>query len=238
MTVYLIQARNPDDIAKKEEIDCFARQIGCPPQSLTTINIATDVLDVEALSEASVVLVGGAGEFSVLDKDPRITHFIDCIGQLCTLDRPLFASCFGFQAMVLALGGEVIKDVPNAEVGTYELSPTEAAMTDPIFHDFPSPFKAQLGHQDRASTLPDSVVHLAFSERAPFQAIRLPNRPIYATQFHPELRAEDNALRFSRYMPIYGKLFGEAEAQARMDSHTPSPEANTILSRFFREFVP
>ena len=237
MIAYLIQARNPADIARSEEVECFARQIGCSLNEIQTVNIATEIIELSCFGAADAVLIGGAGEFSVLDDDPRVHRFIDAIGELCTMDRPVFASCFGFQAMVLALGGQVIKDVPNAEVGTYELQKTKAASADVIFGDFPETFRAQLGHQDRASVLPDSVINLAHSTRAPFQAIKIPNKAIYATQFHPELRAEDNALRFSRYMPIYGKLFGEAEAQARMDSHQPSPEANKILGRFFREFV-
>ncbi|MGC6507036.1 MAG: type 1 glutamine amidotransferase [Myxococcota bacterium] len=237
MTSILIQARNPSDIARTEEIECFARQIGCQINDIISINIATQSIDMSVLETADAVLIGGAGEFSVLDNDPRIHRFIDAIGQLCTMDRPVFGSCFGFQAMVLALGGEVIKDVPNAEVGTYELYKSKDAENDVIFEDFPSQFLAQLGHQDRASVLPNSVINLAYSNRAPYQAIKIPNKAIYATQFHPELRAEDNALRFSRYMPIYGKLFGEAEAQARMDSHRSSPQANQILGRFYREFV-
>ena len=237
MKVYLIQARNPDDIAQGEEVECFALQTGLSISQIHSINIATDQFAMKQVADADAVLVGGAGEFSVLDDDTRIKNFIDVLGELTTTEIPLFASCFGFQALVLALGGSVIKDVPNAEVGTYELYKTESGETDPLFHDIPQTFTAQLGHQDRASKISDELINLAYSERAPYQAFRYKDKAIYAAQFHPELRDVDNAKRFARYMSIYGKLFGEKEAQERMDSHRPSPHANTLLSRFFATFV-
>ena len=100
-------------------------------------------------------------------------------------EHPLFASCFGFQALVVGLGGTVIKDVPHAEVGTYELTLTEEGKTDDLFSTFPHHFNAQLGHQDRASIMPSMAINLAYSERCPYQAFTIKDKPVYATQFHP-----------------------------------------------------
>ena len=93
---------------------------------------------------------------------------------------------------------------------------------------------AQLGHKDRASRLPPGVLNLASSARAPFQALRIPGKPIWATQFHPELTVEDNLLRFSRYRHVYAKLYSPAELQSLIDGFRPSPEAEKLIPRFLK----
>lgn len=197
----------------------------------------TETLDERVYEGTDVLLVGGSGQYSVLDEDPPIRALIDFMAQVAEEGPPMFASCFGFQALVLGLGGEVITDEPNAEVGTYWLERSQEAGADPLFAALPARFRAQLGHKDRATRLPASTLHLAASERAPFQALRVRGRPVYATQFHPELDWQDNRSRFLRYMPEYGKVFGEAVAQERLDSHAPSPEANALLGRFVDQVV-
>jgi GMP synthase (glutamine-hydrolysing) len=233
----LLQARNLDDIVRPEERKAFAQQLQTPLETVDTCDVLNDELSLSRALTYDAVLVGGAGEYSVLDDDPRIKGFINHLGELTSAKVPVFASCFGFQALVLALGGTVVKDVPNAEVGTYILKTTKEAAADPVFSDLPSPFLAQMGHQDRAETLPESLINFAHSQRAPFQAFRVKDTPVYATQFHPELTFDDNRRRFARYMKIYGALFGEEEAQKRMDSHRPSPESNRLLRRFATEVL-
>ena len=228
----LLQARNINDVVRPEEHLAFATQLNTDISHVHTCDVLQDELLVSRAMEYDAVLVGGAGEYSVLDNDDRIKRFITHLGELTTANIPVFASCFGFQALVLALGGTVVKDVPNAEVGTYSLCTTNSACNDPVFSILPSKFLAQMGHQDRAESLPDSIINFAYSQRAPYQAFRVKDTNVYATQFHPELTFEDNRKRFARYMKIYGALFGEEEAQKRMDSHRPSPESNLLLSRF------
>ena len=139
--------------------------------------------------------------------------------------------------MALALGGTVVKDPDNAEVGSFVLETTASAREDVLFGRLPNPFIAQLGHQDQAITLPDCAVNMVSSERTPHQAFGLTGTNVFATQFHPELTDTDNRLRFQRYMHIYGKLFGEVEANRILNSHQPSPESNQLLRDFHTEVV-
>ncbi len=233
----LLQARNPGDPARTDEQRAFAARIGVPEDVIEAVDVLRQPLDGALLERTDVLLVGGSGEYSVLDDVAPIKTFVSFLAHAAEEGPPMFASCFGFQAIVLGLGGEIVADEPNAEVGTYWLERTEEAAGDTLFDVFPDRFRAQLGHKDRASRLPASVVGLARSERAPHQALRVRGRPVYATQFHPELTWSDNRSRFERYMDQYGKLFGRAEAQRRLDSHVPSPEANTLLERFVDEVV-
>ena len=233
----LLQTRNPNDPARDEEHAAFAARLSVLPSQIRCVDVLTESLDAGILSGAHALLVGGSGDFSVLDDDARIRRFVDFLGEVSADGFPTFASCFGFQAIALAMGGEVVSDERRAEVGSYPLTLTAAGRRDPLFSALPEPFIAQLGHKDHVTRLPSGLENLAQSERAPFQALRVVGKPIYATQFHPELTAQDNRLRFLRYMPTYGKLFGKQEAQERLDSHTPGPEANTLLGRFVADVL-
>ncbi len=233
----LLQARNPGDGARADEHAAFAARLGVPPAAITSVDLLREPLHAGLLEGHAALLVGGAGEYGVVDPVPPVRRFIDFLAEVAESGFPVFASCFGFQALVVGLGGEVRPDPDRAEVGTYPLRLTEAGAADPLFGELPRRFLAQLGHQDRATRLPAGVVHLAASDRAPYQALRLPGRPVYATQFHPELTDRDNRARFLRYMATYGRLFGEAAARERLDSHRPSPEANRLLARFAALFL-
>jgi len=228
----LVQARRPSDRVRREEHAAFVAQLGVADADVVPLDILQTGLDSERLSDVDAMLVGGAGEFSVVDPIAPVERFIASLTAAAERGFPIFASCFGFQALVVGLGGEVIIDEANAEVGTYALERTDAGAADPLFSDLPAVFLAQLGHKDRAIRLPDGVPCLARSELAPYQALRIPGQPVYATQFHPELTWRDNRLRFERYMDDYGRLFGREEAQRRLEDHRPSPEANSLLRGF------
>lgn len=219
-------------MVRDEERDAFATQLGVEPAQVQQVDILNDVLDASIMTDADAVLVGGAGEFGVVDPLPPVQRMIHFLVEMAEANQPIFASCFGFQALVVGLGGEVIEDEANSEVGTYELQSNDAAANDPVFSVLPSSFKAQLGHKDRAVRMPTGVTNLASSERCPYQALHIPGTSVYATQFHPELTWLDNRLRFERYMDQYGRLFGAEGAQKRLDSHEPGPEANELLGRF------
>ncbi len=232
----LLQARNANDPARIDEHNAFADRLGISVARLRQVDILTRSLDQSLLEDTDVLLVGGSGEYSVLDDHPAVRRFIDFLCEVADTDQPMFASCFGFQALALGLGGEVIEDDDHAEVGTYVLDLTEAGRGDQLFSAIPASFDAQLGHKDRVSRLPDGVQSLARSELCPIQAYRLPGKPVYATQFHAELSWLENKERFRGYMATYGALFGEQEALRKLYSHRPSPEANDLLRRFVEEF--
>jgi len=184
------------------------------------------------LERADAVLVGGSGHYSSLDDHQGIRAGVDFLGDVAASGFPTFASCFGFQCMVIALGGEVIRDEERSEVGTFELELTPDGAADPLFGSLPARFLAQEGHKDRALRLPAGVENLARSERCPYQALRVPGKPVYATQFHPELAWTDQRLRFERYFEEYADLFGRHRAQEILDSIAPAPASTALLARF------
>lgn len=234
----LLQARNPSDPARLDEHAAFANKLGVGVTEIRTVDILTERLDDGLMDAAHAMLVGGSGEYSVLDDVPPIRAFIDYLARVAESGHPMFASCFGFQALALGLGGTVEHDEDNAEVGTYDLELTPAGAADPLFGALPSGFKAQLGHKDQVRRMPAACTNLASSSRTQNQAYRVDGQPVYATQFHPELSWRENRARFERYFVEYGRVFGEEAALAQLEGHKPSPEANTLLHRFAVGFVP
>ena len=81
---------------------------------------------------------------------------------------------------------------------------------------------------------PEGVKNLASSANAPYQAFRIPDKPIWATQFHPELTGEENLLRFHRYTAEYAAIYGPEELKAVLDRFTDSPETDELIPRFLK----
>lgn len=225
----------------EHEQACFAARLDRAPKSLSTHNFAEGALNPARLDRADVVMVGGSGDFSLVDENFEFHDaFLESIETLIDRQIPTFASCFGFQALVKVMGGTLERDPDRAELGTYTVQLTRQGQTDELFGDLPAQFYAQLGHKDSAVELPNPLVNLAESDRCSVQATRHPTAPIVATQFHPELSEDDNMERFFRYIDRYtepGETVGEAKQRVQQ-LHAPSPESNRLLRRFIDHVQP
>ncbi len=229
----LLQARRPDDPAKQEERASFAARLGLPLDAIVSHDLLLGPPSLETVKQYKAVFIGGAGEFDVSKRNlPHFEATQQRLREMVDLGHPLFASCFGFQMLVQALGGNIIPDPENAEVGAFRLYLTPEAREDELFGILPQTFMAQLGHKERAQRMPPGVISLAYSDRVAHEALRVPGKPIWATQFHPELTVEDNLLRFKRYLDIYAKLFTPEEIEATLARFQPSPETEKLLPRF------
>ncbi len=233
--ILLIQAREAGDPMAEHERQAFAARCDLPVSAFSTFNIALESLDLFDPRGQDALMVGGSGAFSVVQGGfDWHEDFLTLMRRILSLQIPMFASCFGFQGIVQALGGHLESDPDRAELGTFEITLTDAADDDPLFGDLPRTFDAQLGHNDSAITLPPELIHLASSERCPYQAIRVKDAPVVATQFHPELTRSGNLDRFRNYLKNYkkpGHTFEEAMAYAE-SIHRESPHACGLLHSF------
>jgi GMP synthase (glutamine-hydrolysing) len=231
--VLLLQARYPDDPAKKEELDSFAEKLGMLPEQVRSYDLLEGPPTLDHVLEHDAVMMGGSGEFYVSKGNlPGFHELLDLLKLVTEVGHPMFASCFGFQCLVEALGGRIIHDPENTEVGTYEVELTKSGKHDPLLSSLPNRFPAQLGRKDRAERLPDGVPNLASSKASPYQAFRIPGKPIWAFQFHPELNRAENRLRFDRYMNGYAVHMSPEERLQACERFTESPETETLLQRF------
>jgi GMP synthase (glutamine-hydrolysing) len=238
LRILLLQARTPGDPILAHEFECFARAAGVEESAFTCLNMVETTPEPSMLDGHALVMVGGSGDYSVV-KGGFEWHepLLEMMRAVVEAKLPMFASCFGFQSLVQALGGELVSDPELAEIGTMEVTLTEAGERDPLFGDLPKMFHAQLGHNDSAHTLPDDLILLAGSARCPHQAVRHRSAPIVATQFHPELTDRDNITRYLRYLNAYkADELTPDEAIALAESmHQPSPHANALVRQFLLE---
>ncbi len=219
------------------EQTCFANALNVPLSTISIHDLLSGAPSMATVEAHDAVLIGGSGDYSVLGNHEFLPPFFDFLADVVIGEKlPTFASCFGFQALVLAGGGEVVHDEERSEVGTYTLTVTEVGQADPLFQELAPSFKAQLGHKDHAARLPAGMTNLASSELAPYQALRVDGLPIVATQFHPELTREANTERYLRYWEAYGT--GDATNDPVLARMADSPLATALLPRWARLNLP
>src|SRR4051794_5395631 len=100
----LISLRDPDDPMAQQELRCFRDTTGLP--ALEMVHAADTPLDDRLLDQARVLFFGGSGAYSVLDPHPWVRSMLDFLVRTVEHKVPAWASCFGFQGLALALGGE------------------------------------------------------------------------------------------------------------------------------------
>jgi GMP synthase (glutamine-hydrolysing) len=216
-----------------EELDEFVRYSGLEPKQFTVLNaFATPQFQAAGMEGYDALFVGGSSDASVTQPDRY--PFVDSIKSLLLhcLEQsiPVFASCFGFQAGVEALGGRVMVDEPNMEMGTYVIHLTAAAAHDPLLYDLPQQFWAVSGHKERAIVLPEAAILLAYSDRCPYHAFRIADKPFYGFQFHPEIDPPDLTARITRYQDRY--LKGEAALAGVLSNLQDTTIANQLICKF------
>ena len=99
---------------------------------------------------------------------------------------PVLGICYGEQAMVAALGGQV-EGGHSREFGRAELQVIDET---PLFEGvFKEGERAQvwMSHGDRVTRLPPGFRAVGISTGAPFAAIADDSRKLYGVQFHPEV---------------------------------------------------
>ena len=229
----LLQVRNADDPMREHEAESFARAFRCAPGRIRVFDLLGGVPSERELDRADVVLLGGSGDYSVASGGPWLPAALDTMRELHESSKPTFASCWGFQAMARALGGEVVRNHDQAEVGTVTLALTPEGERDPVFGPLGSRFQVQIGHEDVVTRLPPGAVRLASSDRVENEAFRLEGAPIYCTQFHPELDRAGLIARLETY-PEYLPLTGHATVEEFAMATPETPEAEAILRRFLR----
>jgi GMP synthase (glutamine-hydrolysing) len=204
----LLQVRNPTDPIREQEVECFAWALACDRQQIRVCDLLEGGPAPTTLDTVDIVLVGGSGEYSTVAGGPWHTRTLDVFQRLYDQRKPMFASCWGFQALARALGGEVVHDPNQAELGSNEVFLTPAGKSDPVFGQLASPFRALMGHEDTVVSLPPDAIRLASTDLVPNQAYRIADRPMYATQFHPELRRETYLERVRIYPKYLRRITG------------------------------
>ena len=124
---------------------------------------------------------------------------------LWSMGVPVLGICYGQQAMMAALGGEVVQGGGRAEFGRAQMSPAGGALDllDGWFADGPE--TVWMSHGDHVSRLaPGFSVH-GTSPNAPFAIVADPARHFYGVQFHPEVHHTPGGARlYENFIRIAG----------------------------------
>lgn len=149
------------------EANCFSEVV---PHSMP----AAEML---AKGPAAIVLSGGPS--SVYEEGaPRLDP------ALLEAGVPVFGMCYGFQAMALALGGEV------AKTGLSEFGATPATITDTastLFNGQPAEQSVWMSHGDSVEQPPPGMRVTATTSGAPVAGFEDDERRLYGVQWHPEV---------------------------------------------------
>ena len=98
-------------------------------------------------------------------------------------------------------------------------------------------FQVQIGHEDLVTRLPEGTTLLASSANVEIEAFRFDDKPIYCTQFHPELGRDGLIKRVAQY-PDYLPLTGHATLEELSAATPETPETEAILRRFVTVALP
>jgi len=231
-----MQIRDQERV-REEEYASFLAYSGLSQDQLDILNVF-DIPDFgpEVLEGYDALFVGGASEASVLEPEhyPFVLPGIGLLQHCVTHDIPVFASCFGFQLAVLALGGEIVRDKDGYEMGSPPISLTEAAKTDTIFCDMPDKFPAVSVHMERAPELPGSCELLAYTEACP-HSFKVKDKPFWAFQFHPELDRSTLVERLTIYKEKYTD--GDGQLDKVLAETVETPDSNQLVRKFVERIL-
>jgi GMP synthase-like glutamine amidotransferase len=136
----------------------------------------------------AAMVFGGSMNVDEEDQHPWLRDEKRLLRELIERGTPLLGVCLGSQLVAEAAGGTV-RRAATPEIGWHEVELTPEGEADELLGVLPGRFESfQYHHYEWL--LPPGGVSLARSELA-LQAFRLPRRPVWGLQFHPEVTEPD-----------------------------------------------
>ena len=236
LKILLLQARKQNDPIIINELNCFSRSLNIEKKQFTIKDLTRDNIKYSDIKKHDFIIIGGSGDYSIAKGGFFMNQTMDIMKFIFDKSKKTFGSCWGFQAMAKAIGGEVINNLKLAELGTVELKLTKKGQKDPIFGKMEKKFLCQMGHEDIVTKKPENSIILASSEKIEIEAFCFQNKPIYCSQFHPEIRVEDLKKRMRNYPKYINKILKISEKEF-IDNHCfESKKSESILINYVNYF--
>lgn len=215
-----------------EELQSFAQHCGLATEQFTILNVFDQPkFNSDVLEGFDALFVGGSSEASVLEpeKYPFVTTAQALLRDCIRLKVPVFASCFGHQLAVMALGGEVVTSEGEFEMGSMPIRLRPTAKGDLLFHDTADEFLAVSVHRELNTKIPAGCTELAYTDVC-CHALKVDDAPFWTTQFHPEVDLDV----FIRRLTLFRDKYTEDanHLQYILDTAEATSDSNALLKKF------
>ena len=133
--------------------------------------------EIAARHPSAIILSGGPASVYAEDApdiDPKVFE----------LGVPVLGFCYGQQIMAVKLGGSV----GHTEVGEYGHANLHRQGASRLLDGTPDEQSVWMSHRDAVKEVPAGFAVTATTDVCPVAAMECPERNLYATQFHPEVR--------------------------------------------------
>jgi len=231
LKILLLQIRNDPKVCQ-EELESFARYSCLETTQFDILNVFEEAsFDNSILDAYDALYVGGSSDVSVLEpeKYPFVIPCQELLLYAQGTNKPVFASCFGFQLAVMAFTGQILRDKSAYEMGTIPISLTDLAADDPVFRNTPDNFLAVSVHQEKALEIPSCFDLLAYTDKC-CHAFKHKQSPFWAVQFHPEVDLDILIQRLGVYRHKYTD--GDGHYESLLASFKATPDSNCLLEQF------
>ncbi|WP_425402407.1 glutamine-hydrolyzing GMP synthase [Knoellia subterranea] len=139
---------------------------------------STMAADEMLAKEPAAIILSGGPSSVYEDGAPKLDP------ALLEAGVPVFGMCYGFQAMVQALGGTV----ERTGLSEYGSTPAQVSDTEStLFNGQPAEQSVWMSHGDSATSAPEGMRVTAATSGAPVAAIEDDERRLYGVQWHPEV---------------------------------------------------
>ena len=133
--------------------------------------------EIREMNASALILSGGPASVYAEDA-PSIDPAIFDLG------LPVLGFCYGHQITAVTLGGKV----GHSEVGEYGRATITRTAGAKLFNSTPMEQTVWMSHRDAVSEVPEGVTVTASTDVCPVAAMECPERKIFTTQFHPEVK--------------------------------------------------
>lgn len=184
-----------------------------------------------------LVVLGGPMNCDQVARHRHLLTEVHAIQQAVAAGKPVLGICLGAQLLARALGAPVTAN-PVKEIGWYDLCPTEAGRSDPLFRHLTSTEKIFQWHGDTFA-IPRGAVHLASSPDCAHQAFRYGDN-VYGLQFH--LEVDEPMIHRWLHTPVNARelagLAGRIDpARIVRDTGAYVARSRQLGDLLFREFI-
>lgn len=131
---------------------------------------------IKEMEPKGIIFTGGPNSV-YKEESPRYQK------EIFELGIPILGICYGSQLMAYTLGGQV-ETAPVSEYGRTEVTVDKASV---LFQDIEPTTVCWMSHTDYIAKAPAGFQVTAHTPVCPVAAMELPEKKLYATQFHPEV---------------------------------------------------